>query len=133
VPTRVLLADDIPDLRFVLGVALRKSGYVVFEADSGDSALQLMREEAFDVAIIDVNMSGRNGLDVCRKVRSDPEFANLLIIVMSANEYEHEAMAAGADRFIAKPFLLSQLRSLIKEVLIAGSWERRSNNVSRLG
>jgi CheY-like chemotaxis protein len=83
--------------------------HTVIEAEDGDEALALLRQHRPDVAILDVTMSVRDGLEVCRLIRSDPDLRDTAVIVISGNAGEGDALAAGADRFLAKPFLPSVL------------------------
>jgi CheY-like chemotaxis protein len=106
---RVLVADDEPGIRLLLGRLLRGDGHDVLEAADGDAALESILLNHPEVAILDVMMPGLTGLDVCRLVRADPGVSRTPLLVLSANGEEGEALRAGADAFLGKPFLPSRL------------------------
>src|SRR4051812_4051150 len=105
--TTILIADDSFGLRLLVIRMLETHGHRVIEAIDGDRALELIVDEHPDLAILDVIMPGRDGFEVCRAVRTDPGVRATPIIMISANATEDEARAAGADAFLAKPFLPS--------------------------
>ena len=113
---RVLIADDSLSMRLLLQRVLASRGHQVYEAVDGDQALLLLHEHHPDVAILDVIMPGLDGLEVCRAVRADPDLTPLKIIVISANATVADALAAGADGFLVKPFLPSRFLALIDEL-----------------
>ncbi len=101
----ILVADDAPRLRQLVRCVL--VGHRVVEAGDGDEALRLFRSVRPDVAVLDVNMPGCTGLEVCREIRRDPLLGATVIIVLTANglpEAEQAAYDAGADAFLTKPF-----------------------------
>ena len=101
---RILVADDEARIRLLVGTLLRGKGHDVVEAADGDEAARLLASRRPDVAILDVSMPGRSGLEVCRLVRSDPSLRRTGVIVVSASVTEEVARAAGADVFLPKPF-----------------------------
>ena len=104
---RILIADDAPEIRRLLRMVLMLDGHEVVEAADGDEALALLRAHRPSVAVLDVSMPGRTGLDVCRAVRADAGLAGVGLVVASANGLPEDvelALSAGADRFVAKPF-----------------------------
>jgi CheY-like chemotaxis protein len=113
---RVLIADDSLSMRLLLQRVLANRGHQVYEAADGNEALQLLHAHHPDIAILDVIMPGMDGLEVCSTVRADANFASLKIIVISANATVANALAAGADSFLVKPFLPSRLLMLIDEL-----------------
>ena len=112
----VLLADDSLDIRLVVGHALERAGSRVSHAINGDQALDMLIELTPDVAVLDVIMPGLDGLAVCRAARSHPSLEALRVVVMSGDLVEEEAVAAGADHFVPKPFLASQLIAAIERL-----------------
>ena len=118
---RILVADDSPVLRLLVRRTL--DGHEVFGAGTGDEALQLLATARPSVAILDLNMPGRTGLEVCRAIRRDPLQAATFVIVITANgepDVEQRAFEAGADSFLAKPFSPRRLRELV-DALASGS------------
>lgn len=104
---RILIADDASEIRRLLRMVLALEGHEVVEAADGDEALALVRAHRPCVAILDVQMPGQSGLDVCRAVRADADLQAVGLIIASANGLPEDvelALSAGADRFVAKPF-----------------------------
>jgi len=126
----VLLADDSLDLRSFIGIGLERAGYRVSLAANGDQAVDMLIDLIPDVAVLDVNMPGQDGLSVCRVARSHPKLTHLRIVVISGNPVEREAMDAGADEFIAKPFLSRHLNAAVERLLQAP--QRHSGESFRL-
>jgi CheY-like chemotaxis protein len=104
--TNVLVADDAPSVRQLLRVILTPQ-YAVIEACDGTEALALLLQHQPPLAILDVSMPGQSGLDVCRALRSDPRTRDTGVLVITANGTPDDcanALAAGADAFLPKPF-----------------------------
>ena len=75
----------------------------MLEAADGDAALAALRAHRPAVAVLDVQMPGRSGLEVCRAVRADPALASTGVLIVSANAVADDAEGAGADAFLPKP------------------------------
>lgn len=104
--THVLVADDAPSVRQLLRVILSPQ-YQVIEARDGTEALALMLQQQPPLAILDIQMPGQTGLEVCRALRRDPRTQATGVLIITANgtpDDRAEALAAGADVFLAKPF-----------------------------
>lgn len=115
----VLICDDEDVMRALLRAALQGGEYSVAEASDGDESLELIRTLRPDVVILDMMMPGRSGLEVLSEVRSDPELAGTAVIMLTARvqSSDREAAArAGADRYLAKPFHLSELLAAVSEL-----------------
>ncbi len=110
----IVVADDEARIRLLLQATLRGEGHRVVEAADGDEALTAIRAHRPTVAILDVMMPGLSGLEVCRAVRADPSLVGTRVIISSANVNEAEALGAGADAFLAKPFLPSRMRVAVE-------------------
>ena len=118
---RILVADDAPSVRKLLRLILEPA-HVVIEAGDGDDALRQLIDQQPDLAILDVMMPARNGLDVCRQVRQDPRLAAIGLIVLTANGSTTDratALAAGADQFVSKPFSPGAIVRLVQDVAAA--------------
>ncbi|MET0716007.1 MAG: response regulator [Mycetocola sp.] len=107
-PVRVVIADDDPDMRLLVTIAVRKAGLaLVAAAEDGNEAWQAVKDQAPDVVVLDVSMPGLSGLDVCRLIREDPQLAGTPVLLLSAgvNGASRElGLEAGADDFMPKPF-----------------------------
>lgn len=109
---QVLVVDDSAHARLLVRQTLVAAGHEVLEAADARWAWQLLLTHRPDVAIVDVTMPALSGLDLCRAIRADPEFQNLPIVILTAralSEDREAALAAGADRFLPKPFRPSDL------------------------
>ncbi len=114
---RILVADDEESMRWVLSKALRKKGYSVDLAADGNEALRQVREQSYDLAIVDIKMPGMSGLDFLDKAREAR--ADLLVVVMTAEasmKNAVEAMKRGAYDYITKPFDLEVVDAIIEKV-----------------
>ena len=116
----ILVVDDAPPnvklLRLILGAA----GYRVLDAYSGPQALEILHRDRPDVMLLDVRMPGMSGYEVCRKIRQDPEFADLPVIMVTALSLAEERIAgieAGATDFISKPFNKKELLARVRSCL----------------
>jgi two-component system, OmpR family, KDP operon response regulator KdpE len=112
----VLVVDDDPQIRKLVRVNLAARGYRVREAANGAEALSAFRHESFDLVILDLVMPGIGGIDVCTQIR---EQSDVPIIVLSAHNQEElkvQALDAGADDYVTKPFgheeLLARMRAV---------------------
>lgn len=115
--TRILVADDEESMRWVLSKALKRKGFSVDLAHDGRQALELIKDNCYDLAILDIKMPGINGLDLLDKVR---ELKNdLLVVIMTAEasmKNAVEAMKRGAYDYITKPFDLDVIDAIIEKV-----------------
>jgi len=116
---RVLLVEDAPFLRYAFARLLRLHGYEVMEANDGREALDCISSFGPQLVLTDLMMPVMNGVELIRRLREDPETADLLIVAITADATprgEAEARQAGADDFITKPIdlpaLLDRLRAL---------------------
>jgi DNA-binding response OmpR family regulator len=103
----VLIADDEPGLRLLVGATIRSDAYQVIEAADGDEAWLLIRKHRPAIAILDVQMPGLSGLELTRAIRSDAVLSGMKVILLTANSLQADfaaGLAAGADLYLTKPF-----------------------------
>jgi DNA-binding response OmpR family regulator len=104
----VVIADDDRDIRELVRIAVTRAGLaVVASVGDGAAALDAIREHQPDLAILDVTMPERTGIEVCREVRADGRIGDVRILLLSASVDEaaqQTGLDAGADYFLAKPF-----------------------------
>ena len=128
---KVLLVDDEPGIRDSLGRALRLEGYDVSTAEDGVDALQQLRAGAEpDALVLDVLMPNMDGLEVCRRLRSDGSRLPVLMLTARAGVADRVAgLDAGADDYVVKPFaleeLLARLRALLRRTTTDGTGKLR--------
>jgi two-component system KDP operon response regulator KdpE len=116
-PSRILVVDDEAQIRRVLRAALSGHGYEVIEARSGEEALEKVGRERVDLALLDVNMPGIGGLEACRRIRAGSEAAIIMLTVRNAERDKVEALDAGADDYVTKPFSTPELLARIRAAL----------------
>lgn len=120
-PRHILIAEDDPLNRDLLGSFLGEAGYRISVAADGIEALKLIRETIPDLLITDVNMPQMNGLELCRRLRSHHKLARIPIIMLSGRTDPTEILAGyaeGADDYIAKPIDLAVLAAKIETLLL---------------
>ncbi|MFH1469969.1 MAG: response regulator transcription factor [Pseudomonadota bacterium] len=116
-PPRLLIVDDDPRLREMLGYSLRREGFTVLEAGDGAAALALLAREAVDLVVLDVLMPELDGLEVCRRLRRT---SSVPMIFLSSRGEELDrvlGLELGGDDYIAKPFSPRELVSRVRAVL----------------
>jgi two-component system phosphate regulon response regulator PhoB len=113
---RVLLVDDDRDIREVVGAMLDAVGLTVEAATSAEEALERVRASIFDLLVLDWNLPGMTGIELCRLVRRDPALATLPVLFLTAHASSRdvvEAFASGADDYVVKPFRAPELGARI--------------------
>jgi two-component system, OmpR family, KDP operon response regulator KdpE len=113
----ILLIDDEPQIRRVLRAALASQGAIVIDLQSGEEALELLRERTIDLILLDLNMPGMGGLDTCRAIRSGWDVPIIIVSVRDSDKDKVEALDAGADDFVTKPFSTDELMARIRAAL----------------
>jgi CheY-like chemotaxis protein len=119
----VLLCDDEEVLRQLVRATLDNGEYEIVEAADGDESLELARSIRPDLIVLDMMMPARSGLEVLRELRQDPALIRTPVIMLTARARQadqDEAAAAGADRYLAKPFSPLELISLVEDLLERG-------------
>ena len=119
---RVLVVDDDPQIRRVMKVTLSGQGYEVTDARTGEGALELLRERAFDLVLLDMNMPGMSGLEACRAIRGGSEIAIIMLTVRDSESDKVAALDAGADDYVTKPFNTSELLARMRAALRRSPW-----------
>ncbi len=117
---KILIADDEPNIVISLEFLLKREGYDVVVAHNGAEALERVRAERPDLAILDVMMPLRNGFEVCQDLRQDSEFKDLRIMMLTAKGRDTEVskgLALGADIYMTKPFSTRELLAKVKALI----------------
>ncbi|MEJ2174359.1 MAG: response regulator [bacterium] len=117
---RVLIVDDEPNIVTALEFLLEKRGYEVTIAVNGEEALAQVETFKPDLILLDVMMPKVSGYEVCQRLRSDPRWQNIKIVMLSAKGREVEVskgMSLGADLYVTKPFASTELVATIDRLL----------------
>ncbi|MEM1346435.1 MAG: response regulator [Pseudomonadota bacterium] len=116
----VLLVDDEANIALSLEFAMTRAGYAVRTAADGEAALAAAQAERPDCVLLDVMMPKLNGYEVCRRLRADPAFSDVAIVMLTAKGGAVEgekALALGADAFFAKPFSMAEVKRRVAELI----------------
>jgi len=112
--------DDDPQIRRVMRTTLVAQGYEVSAARTGEEALEKLRKEKCDLVLLDVNLPGMSGLETCRLIRASSDIAVIMLTVRNTEKDKVEALDAGADDYVTKPFgapeLLARIRASLRRV-----------------
>jgi two-component system, OmpR family, KDP operon response regulator KdpE len=115
--TRILVVDDAPQIRRVMRTTLTGQGYFVADARSGEEALERLTAERFDLVLLDMNMPGIGGMAACSEIRSRWDVAIIVLTVKNTEQDKVQALDAGADDYITKPFSMPELLARIRAAL----------------
>jgi len=122
---KILIVDDEPQIRRVVRVILTGAEYEVVDARSGEAALLKFREFLPDLVLLDLNMPGMGGLETCRAIRETSDVPIIVLTVRSTEEDKVEALDAGADDYVTKPFgkkeLLARIRAALRRAPTASA------------
>ena len=117
---KVLIVDDEANIVAALDYLLRRSGYDVSIAATGDEALRQVEALVPDLVLLDVMMPHKSGYEVCRRIRERPEWSAVKIVMLSAKGREAEVtkgISLGADLYVTKPFSNAELVARIRGLL----------------
>jgi two-component system KDP operon response regulator KdpE len=114
---RILVVDDDPQIRRAMRTTLAARGYEVADVRSGEEALDALRSASYDLALLDMNMPGMGGIETCRLIRSSSEVSIIMLTVSNSEKNKVEALDAGADDYVTKPFSTPELLARIRATL----------------
>jgi two-component system alkaline phosphatase synthesis response regulator PhoP len=133
---KILVIEDEEDIASLIKLQAELAGYKVHLEADGLNGFMAVERERPDLIVLDIMLPGLNGLDVCRKIRSNPDFNHIPIIIISAKSEELDVVLGlelGADDYVAKPFSLKVLFSRIKAVLRRGKEAEQESKVISFG
>jgi two-component system KDP operon response regulator KdpE len=111
----VLIVDDERSIRLSLRTILANFGFDIVEAARGEEALALVRTAQFYAVLLDINMPGMDGVEVCRLIRKvSPRLPIIMLTVQGSEDHKVEALDSGADDYITKPFQLRELTARLR-------------------
>jgi two-component system KDP operon response regulator KdpE len=130
---RILVADDESQLRRAVRRSLEGHGYAVREAEDGSSSLRELAAFKPDVVLLDLVMPDMSGVDVCRELRKASQVPVIVLSVVGEERRKVEALDAGADDYLTKPFGMDELLARIRVALRRGSADRAQASVIKTG
>ena len=114
---RILVVDDDPQIRRAMKATLTSRGYEVSDSRNGEEALEKLRSETYDLVMLDMNMPGMGGIETCGLIRSSSDIAIIMLTVNNTEKDKVEALDAGADDYVTKPFSMPELLARIRATL----------------
>jgi DNA-binding response OmpR family regulator len=115
---KVLIADDDADLRELIAFTLAQAGYLVIKAANGPAAVRAFETESADLVVLDINMPGLSGFQVCEAIRARSRVPVMMLTVRGEEEDLVSALGLGADDYLTKPFsprtLLARIKALLR-------------------
>lgn len=120
---RVLIVDDEPNIVTSLEFLLERNGYTVQVARDGDAALASIADFTPDLILLDVMLPNKSGFDVCQRIRANPEWQDVQIIMLTAKGRDSEVtkgLALGANDYVTKPFSTKELLARVRRILGEG-------------
>jgi DNA-binding response OmpR family regulator len=122
---KILIADDDRDLLGLIAFTLTQAGYLVVKASDGPSAIHGFKGESPDLAVLDINMPGASGFQVCEAIRAQSRIPIMMLTVRGEEEDLIRALDLGADDYLTKPFsprtLLARIKALLRRAGIESS------------
>jgi len=114
---RILVVDDDPQIRRTMKATLTARHYEVSDSRNGEEALDRLRSEPYDLVLLDMNMPGTGGIETCQLIRSRSDVAIIMLTVNNTERDKVEALDAGADDYVTKPFSMPELLARIRATL----------------
>jgi two-component system KDP operon response regulator KdpE len=114
---RILVVDDDPQIRRAMKATLTARHYQVSDSRTGEEALDKLRSETYDLVLLDMNMPGTGGIETCRLIRASSDIAIIMLTVNNTEKDKVEALDAGADDYVTKPFSTPELLARIRATL----------------
>jgi two-component system KDP operon response regulator KdpE len=114
---RILVVDDEPQVLRLLRAGLAADGFEVTTAVTGEQALDLLATRHFDLLVLDLQLPGMDGRDVCRRLRSWSQLPVLILSVQDREQEKIEALDLGADDYVTKPFSMGELLARVRVAL----------------
>ncbi|MDX1764262.1 MAG: response regulator [bacterium] len=117
---KIMIVDDEFFISRSLAFMLEKEGFSCVTANDGDEALELVKQDKPRIMFLDINMPNKNGCEVCKEIKSNPDTRDVVIIMLTAkgqSEFEDQSYGAGADDFLLKPYDPTQVMAVIQKNL----------------
>lgn len=111
---KILIVDDDPEIRKVIGIYLENEGYDILKAENGEQALKLISENEIVLVILDIMMPGMDGTEVCMRIRENNIMPVIFLSAKSEDLDKVQGLVSGADDYISKPFNAMELIARVK-------------------
>ncbi|TWT27889.1 response regulator transcription factor [Planomicrobium sp. CPCC 101110] len=118
----VLIIEDEDGIRELIRLFLLKKGYRAIEAEDGYKALEILAKETPDLVLLDIEMPGMNGLEVCEQIRMQTKLPILFVSYRKELTYKIQGLEVGGDDYITKPFDFNELEARIRAILRRNGW-----------
>ena len=116
----ILVVEDQPEIRKLICMTMDYDGFEVHEAENGDSGLRMVKALRPNIVLLDVMMPGQlDGIQVCERIRADPEIAHIPVVLLTARGQQSDLGAgrrAGCDAYLTKPFSPLQLIETVEQL-----------------
>jgi len=122
--SRILIADDEPNILISLEYLMKREGYEVSVARDGQEALELLRSERPALVLLDVMMPKKTGFEVCQELRADEAIRGTRVLMLTAKGRDTDVakgLGVGADAYMTKPFSTKELVQKVREMLATGA------------
>ncbi|MFC1484985.1 response regulator transcription factor [bacterium] len=134
---RILVVDDEPDILLLIKEHLNKEGFTVLTARTADAAIKIAKEDIVDLVVLDLELGGISGWDVCKILREEEKTKKVPIIMITAKHIETDdivkGLEIGADDYVVKPFKLNVLQARINAILRRKGGLQKPDNILELG
>ena len=123
-PQTILVVEDEPNIVESLSFLMKKAGFIVRVARDGNTAIRTIESAAPDLVLLDIMMPRRDGYEVCRTIRANPDWDHVRIIMLSAKGRDldrRKGLELGADDYITKPFSTREIVARVQEILVTKS------------
>ncbi|CDN35381.1 response regulator transcription factor [Bacillus thuringiensis] len=119
--SKILVLEDELTIRSFIVLNLKRAGFYVIEATTGEEALQILSEQTVDIALLDVMLPGIDGLEVCKAIRKENKKMGIIMLTARVQDEDKvQGLGIGADDYIAKPFspvvLTARIQSLLRRI-----------------
>jgi DNA-binding NarL/FixJ family response regulator len=136
-PIKILIVDDDPDVLFATTRLVKKAGYTVMEASTGEAAIKTAREQKPDIILLDVVLPDIMGTEICRQIKSDPVFDGTFVILTSgmrtSSDQQSDGLDAGADGYITRPVsnreLIARVNAMVR--ILMGERDRLHKKITK--
>lgn len=132
---KIIVIEDESDILELIEYNLMREGYTVLTSRNGDKGLQMVREQAPDLVLLDLMLPGLDGIEVCRRLKADPITRSVPILMVTAKGEESEVvlgLGVGADDYVIKPFSPKELMARVGAVLRRGPLKEEQGKGDRI-